>query len=255
MLNAFQSSLIVLGSIALALLLLRQLRRVWPPQRRKPHNDLIAWQIGFLATSYAVIVAFMISDVWRDYQDTEINAEGEANSLILLYRMSDGVPAVSCAQLKALTRHYADSMITDEWPAMSKGTPVNTGMQLIQSMWKTAIRIQPQTRGEQVALDNILKELSSLAEHYRIRHHQSHNKMPAVFWLILILGGAVIVAYTCLLGVEDDRMHAVQVVTTTLIVSLSLVAIADVDEPFRGSIHIPPDAFQFALKSFDVALP
>jgi hypothetical protein len=40
MLNALQSSLIVAGSISLALLLQWQLRRVWLPQSRKPHNVL-----------------------------------------------------------------------------------------------------------------------------------------------------------------------------------------------------------------------
>jgi hypothetical protein len=251
MLNVLQSSSIVVGSIILALLLQWQLRRVWPPQNRKPHNDLIGWQIGFLATTYAVIVAFMLSGVWHDYQEAEANAEVEANSLILLHRMSDGVPTASCAQLKGLTRRYADSMIKDEWPALNKGLSVNTGTQLIHSMWKTAIHIQPQTSGEQIVLNRILAELSNLAEHYRIRHYQSHAQLPAVFWLVLILGGAVIVAYTCLLGVESDRMHSVQVVTTTLVVSLILVTIADVDQPFRGAIHIPSEAFRLALKTFD----
>ncbi len=243
----------VAGSVALALLFLWLLRRFWPPQARKPHNDLIGWQIGFLATSYAVIVAFMLSGVWHDFQAAEANAEIEANSLILLHRMADGVSPASCIQLKSLTRHYADSMITDEWPALNKGISLKTGEGLIQSMWKTAIQMQPQTPGEQIVLSQILTEMSSLAEHYRIRHYQSHAQLPAIFWLVLIMGAAVTVGYTCLLGVESRRMHAIQVVTTTMIISLLLVTIADVDQPFRGAINISPEPFRLALKTFDAA--
>ena len=253
MLNALESSLIVAGSVALALLFLWQLRRFWPPQARKMHNDLIGWQIGFLATSYAVIVAFMLSGVWQSFQAAEANAEVEANSLILLHRMADGVPAASCAQLKTLTRRYADSMIADEWPALNKGLSVDTGTRLIQSMWKTAIHIQPRTPGEQIVLSQILTELSSLAEHYRIRHYQSHAQLPAVFWLVLIVGGSITVTYTCLLGVESRRMHVIQVVTTTLVLSLVLVTIADVDQPFRGAINVSSEPFRLALKAFDAA--
>ena len=253
MLNALESSLIVAGSMALALLLLWQLRRVWPPQTRKLHNDLIGWQIGFLGTTYAVIIAFMLSGVWQSYQSAEANAEVEANSLILLYRMADGVPADPCIKLKSLTRRYANSMIMDEWPAMSEGRSTDSGARLIQSMWKVVTQIQPQMPGEQMILNRAITELSNLAEHYRLRHYQSRSQLPSLFWLVLIIGGAITVGYTCLLGVESRRMHVIQVGTTAFVVSLILVTIADVDQPFRGAIHIPPDSFRVALKTFDAA--
>ncbi len=251
MLNAFESSLIVVVSIAGALLLLWQLRRVWPPQARKQHNDIIGWQIGFLATSYAVISAFMLSGVWHDYQSAEANTEVEANSLILLHRMAEGLPAPSGAQLKSLTRRYADSVITDEWSAMNKGLPNDSGARLLQSMWKVAIQMQPQTPREQIIGDRAVAELASLAEHYRVRQYQSRSQLPGVFWLVLIGGGAITVAYTCLLGVENHRIHIMQVVTTALVVSLILVTIADVDQPFRGAIHVSSDPFRLALQTFD----
>ena len=251
MLNFLENSLIVMGSIASALLLLWQLRRVWPPQNRKAHNDLIGWQIGFLGTTYAVIIAFMLSGVWHDYQSAEENAEVEANSLINLYRMADGMPTVSCAQLKSLTRRYADLMITDEWPAMANGTLNDHGARLLQIMWKSAIQAQPQTPGETAILNRVVTELSNLAEHYRVRQYQSRSHLPSLFWLVLIVGGVITVAYTCLLGVESHRMHVIQVGTTALIISLILVTIADVDHPFGGAIHVSPDSFRVALKTFD----
>jgi hypothetical protein len=251
MLDAFESSIVVACSTALALLLLWRLHRVWPPQARKQHNDLIGWQIGFLATSYTVITAFMLSGVWQDYQAAEANTELEANSLILLYRVADGLPGSSCPQLKSLTRRYAESMITDEWPAMDKGMTARNGARLLQSMWKVVIQAQPRTLGEQTILNRAVTELANLAEYHRIRQHQSRSQLPRVFWLVLISGGVIIVAYTCLLGVESHRVHAMQVVTTALFISLLLVTIADVDQPFRGAIHISPDAFRLALNAFN----
>ena len=251
MLNFLESSLIVIGSITLALLLLWQLRRVWPPQDRKVHNDLIGWQIGFLGTTYAVIIAFMLSGVWNDYQSAEENAEVEANSLINLYRMADGIPAAPCTQLKSLTRHYADLMIADEWPAMGSGVLNDHAARLLQSMWKIATQAQPQTPGETAILSRVITELSNLAEHCRVRQYQSRSQLPGLFWLVLIVGGVVTVAYTCLLGVESRRMHIIQVGTTALMVSLILVTIADIDQPFRGAIRVSPDSFQVVLKLFD----
>ena len=44
-----------------------------------------------------------------------------------------------------------------------------------------------------------------------------------------------------------------QVVTTALVVSLVLVTIADVDQPFRGAIRVSSDPFRLALETFDAA--
>lgn len=251
MLNFLQSGLLVACGIALSLLLLWQLRRIWSPQSRKPHNDLIGWQIGFLGTSYAVIIAFMLSGVWNDYQSAETNVEVEANSLILLHRMADGMPVNSCVQLKSLTRRYADAVLTEEWPAMSKGVPNNSGAHLIQTMWKVALREPSRTSREEIILSRVITELSSLAEHYRVRQLQSRSQLPGLFWLVLIAGGAITIGYTCLLGVESHRMHVIQVGTTSFVISLILVTIADMDQPFRGGIHVSPESFQMALKTFD----
>jgi len=253
MLNYLQSGLLVAVSVALSLLLLWQLRRIWPPQSRKPHNDLIGWQIGFLGTSYAVIVAFMLSGVWSAYQSAETNVEVEANSLILLHRMANGMSAASCTQLKSLARRYADAAITEEWPAMSKGVPDDSGARLIQNMWKVVLQGPNHTPHEEVVLNRVITELASLAEHYRVRQLQSRSRLPGLFWLVLIAGGAVTIGYTCLLGVESRRMHFIQVGTTSFVIALILVTIADVDQPFRGGIHVSPDPFQMALKTFDAA--
>jgi len=182
LLNALQSISLVAAGILLSLLLLWWLRRVWPPRDRTTHNNIIGWQIGFLGTSYAVIVAFMLSDVWSSYQSADANAEVEANSLIILYRMADGLPATQGAELKALTRRYADSVITDEWPAMYEGRTSGSGMRLIQSMWKVTLQSQPQTSGEQVVLNRAVTEMASLAEHRRIRQLQSRSRLPGIFW-------------------------------------------------------------------------
>ncbi len=68
-----------------------------------------------------------------------------------------------------------------------------------------------------------------------------------------MIGGVIIIAYTCLFGVENNSIHMLQVTTTALVVSLILVTIADVDQPFRGAVRISPEAFQLALNTIDTA--
>jgi hypothetical protein len=82
MLSVLQSVFIVLGTVVLSLVFLSVLRRLWPVTRRTEHNDIIGWQISVLGTTYAVILAFMLWNVWNNFQTARINAEIEANFLV-----------------------------------------------------------------------------------------------------------------------------------------------------------------------------
>src|SRR5271165_2134047 len=61
------------------------IRRVWPPERRRDHNEITGWQISVLGTTYAVIIGFMLFAAWADFRAANKNAEAEASCLINLY--------------------------------------------------------------------------------------------------------------------------------------------------------------------------
>lgn len=249
MLSALQSASIIVSSILVALLVMWAFRRTWLAKKRNQHNELIGWQIGFLGTTYAVIIAFMLADVWNDYQAAETNAEIEANSVINMYRVAEGLPEPSRAGIENLAKEYADAMIDSEWPAMMRGVRSAASSQIVAAMWKEVLGIQATTPVQQTSLQQELTDLSNMTEHRRIRQLQSRSSLPGIFWLVLIVGGVMTVLYTCLLDVEDTMMHVIQVIGVSFIVSLVLVTIADVDAPYGGAVHIQPTAFQLVQQA------
>ena len=92
----------------------------WPPEARRAHNDLIGWQLSVLGTTYAVILGFMLYTVWVDFGSAELNTDAEANSLVNLYRLSDGLTPNEGAKLKALARAYGDAVVFQEWGEMAR---------------------------------------------------------------------------------------------------------------------------------------
>jgi Protein of unknown function (DUF4239) len=152
MLNSWQSISLIVLSIALALSLLILLRTLWPPALRREHNDLIGWQIGVLGTTYAVIVGFMLWNVWNNFQSAEINAELEANSLVNVYRLSQGLSSTQSAEVQRLARQYADVMLNDEWPAMSKQNVSPAGFKITQQLWAAMVQAQTREGAEPMSL-------------------------------------------------------------------------------------------------------
>jgi len=247
MLNAFQNSLVIIACITAALLCLFIFRRCWLPRTATQHNDVIGLQIAFLGTTYAVIIAFMLSDVWNNYRAAAANTENEANALINIYRLADGLPLPQNGDLQSLSRQYAQLMVSEEWPNMAKGKFSQRGFQVMSQMWKVLIGTRPGTKSEEAIFERLLTDVTNLTEHRRIRHLESRSNLPEIFWLLLIVGGIMTVLYSCLFVVEDIRLHVVQVTGITFIVSLVLVTIADVDAPYGGALHISSDSFVTAL--------
>ena len=250
MLSAWENiAFIVLGT-TFALGCFVGLRAIWPARLRREHNDLVGWQVSVLGTTYAVVVGFMLWNVWNNFQLAEMNAQAEADSLANIYRLAQGLPATQAAEVKRLAREYVNAVIDEEWPAMHQQTFSSTGQRIIEQLWATLIQPPAHDAPQPVCLSQTLSELTVMTHHRRIRELQSRSKLPTILWTILIVGGCLTVGGSSLFGSDNFKLHFILVFSLSLMISLILVAIADIDRPFLGSIHVEPDAFRLARETF-----
>jgi hypothetical protein len=249
-LTAFENVIVVLVCTLSAVLFLWILNRFWPSSRRSQHNDIIGWQVGVLGTTYAVILGFMLYAVWTSYQDADINAEAEANCLVSVYRLADGLPAAQRDLVHQLARQYANTVIDEEWPVMHEGDLSLSGHNIVNELWTAVLQAKPATFGEQTSMNLTLAEISTMTEHRRVRQLESQSKLPSILWMVLIVGGGITTLSSCLFGIENFKLHCIQVFSLALMLSLILVAIADIDRPFRGTVHIEPRGFERARSTF-----
>lgn len=203
-----------------------------------------------LGTLYAVIVAFMLASVWVHFEDARINAAREANALVDIFRTADGLDPAPRQQLQSLARDYAHTMVTEEWPAMEHEGISRHGQQVMTQLTETVIHLRARTLSGQGLISHLLTEMGSLTEYRRIRQLQSHERLPNILWTVLIVGAVLTVGFSCLFGVENGRYHGLTTMVLTIMVSLLLIAIADVDRPYQGGVHVSPESFQFALRTF-----
>ena len=247
----FGSVIIIAISILVAGGSLALLQRLWPAAQRGAHNDVVGPSVGVIGTTYAVFIAFMLSGVWNDFQSAQVNAEQESNCLVNVCRLADRLPADNARQMQELTRQYATAMIKEEWPAMERESSSEAGHVLIKQMWKTLLSVQGQDAAQQIVIDHSFSELTGMTQHRRVRLLQSRKHLPPILWAVLIVGGIVTVASTCLFGVQNFYLHLSQVFAIAFLVSLMLVAIADIDRPFQGTVRVPPDGFHYALDTMN----
>jgi len=63
------------------------------------------------------------------------------------------------------------------------------------------------------------------------------------------VGGTLTIVSSCTFGTESVKLQALQVLCFSLVVSLALVAIADIHRPFHGLIHVTDHAFRRAQQA------
>ena len=246
MLDTTQNVFIVIVTLACAFFFMAAVNYYWPAERRRAHNDLIGWQLSVLGTTYAVIVGFMLYTVWIDFGTADLNADAEANSLVNLYRLSDGLAPRQGEKVKELARAYGDAVVEQEWPEMARNTMPMETREITRQMWATLIQVKSASPTEITAEDRALRELSELAAHRRIRLVESAARIPGVLWWVLLVGATVTVASTCMFGAANGVLHVIQVGAFTLLIALVLVAIADINRPFEGSVHVSNYTFRRA---------
>ena len=244
-----QNVLFVVITVLVSLLLMLGLNRIWPREKRLKYNDLIGWQLSVLGTTYAVILGFMLYTVWTSYGEAELNANLEANAVVNLFRLAGGLPDPQRTQLQTLARAYTDNAIHQEWPQMARGELPEQSSPAAREMWKAVLSVKPASPTEINAQDQIMGQLESLAQHRLTRILQSRERLPYVLWGILLVGGGLTIISACTFGSESIGLEMLQVLSFSLLVSLSLVAIADIHRPFYGLIHVSDYAFQRAQQS------
>jgi Protein of unknown function (DUF4239) len=244
---SFTANIVVLAlAIVASLLFTLAMNRLWPVGRRYAENDLVGWQLNVLGTTYAVTLGFMLYTEWGDFKAAQLNAELEANSLRNVYRLAQGLPH-DRATIERLTVAYATEVVERDWPEMGRGETPEESHQVNENLWKALLSAQIEKPMELAAHDHALSELSLLTQHRRTRLLDNKYELPGIFWCVLLVGGVLTIASVSIFGARQPRIHMLQVLSLTLLLTLVMLTIADINKPYRGWVHVSDYAFRRAL--------
>jgi Protein of unknown function (DUF4239) len=238
-----ESVFVIIVIVASSLAFLFVLNLLWEVDDRRQHNDIVGWQVSVVGMTYAVIIGFMLYAVWNNFEVADANASAEANSLVNVSRLAEGLPEQQRQTVQSVASRYANAMVEHEWPAMSRNSLTGEGQKLTQELWAAVIQPEELTPAQQTSLDHSISQLTELTEHRRLRELESKSGLPTVLWWVLTLGAIITIASACLFGTKSFPLHMLQVFGLSFLIALCLVAIAEIDRPFQGSVHVKPEAF------------
>ena len=84
---------------------------------------------------------------------------------------------------------------------------------------------------------------------------EADHGLPPIPWVVLTIGGIVVIGFTYLFGLDSTLVHVLLVAALALIIGLVLFTVAELDFPFRGDIRLGPDAMEQVLDRFETSTP
>lgn len=239
-------SLFVFASVAGLILV----QRFVPLELRKQHNNVAGFIYAVVGIAYAVLLGLVVVAAWEQYQMANDTTEREANELAELFWLGQRLPPAEGHHLQELTRSYARVVVDEEWPLMARGESSPRAWALIDEIRLTVQNLNPDTEAGQVLYEQGLERVHDLADARRDRLVEAQQGIPGILWVVLVTGAIITIGFTYLFGLDDTTTHTLMVALLALIVGLVLFTIGSLEYPFRGDVHLDPDAFELVLKRF-----
>ena len=225
-------------------------QRLVPAERRREHNDVAGFIYAVLGVAYAVLLGLMVVAVWQDRQAAEDAATNEANELATVFWIAHALPEPQARRTQELARSYARVVVEEEWPMMKQGGSSPKAWELLDELRGNIESFHPTTDAQVVLYDHELRGIHDLGDARRARLLKADEGLPAILWVVLVMGGVVTVGFTYLFGLQSTRVHVLMVAALALTIALVLFTIGALDYPFRGDVRVGPDAFESVLERF-----
>jgi hypothetical protein len=209
-------------------------------------NDTVGNYLQTVGTIYAVLLAFVTSTVWSQFNETREVIDHEANEVIDLYLTTDGFPEAERIALQQSLARYVDRVIAEEWPAMARvddRTSETVGDEL-DEVWAKLHVFEPRTECSKSLHAEALSRYNDLSDARTHRLTAARTRIPFPMKLLIYVGAAIVILSMYLFVVPSFAIHAIMTGSVAGAVSHILYLVWDLDNPFAGSWTVSPEPFE-----------
>jgi hypothetical protein len=238
--------------VLLAVLVELAARWIVPIEFRQRHNDVAAAMLSIIGVTYAVLLAFVAMLAWNGFNRAKTTSYAEAGLVRDVANMAAGFPEPVQSALRDNITGYARTVITVEWPAQAEGRHSDRAAAYLNEMDRMAINFRPSNPTEGTLQAQFLQALMRLQDARQERMAAADSAIPAIGWVVLLLGGGLTIAFASFLGAPSLAMHLAM--TSVLAVSGAqvLVLIVALSNPFRGDFRVSAEPFELVLVQISV---
>lgn len=241
---------IIFGSCAITVGLLVVLRR------RQPTGWWVdpgraAGVLGAARSPFAVILAFVILVAFQGFNEAKQGSQQEASATRTLFKTAGLFPPAIRGDIHANVLCYARAVVAADWPAMAAGGSSTLVDDLAGSLEDSIGQIRTVDDVQRTAVGDIFDEANARERGRDTRLAEAQGRVPMPVWIVILMGGAGVLAYVLLFADPRERFvsQAVMVGSVTTIIVGGLLLVFFLSHPYRsepGSIE--PKAMRHTIE-------
>ena len=219
-------------------------------------GDRASGVFGVLAGGFAIFAGFVIFLAFTTYDQSRAGAEAEALIVIQQFETAQFLKPETRDRLAGELTCYGRSVISREWPLMEAGDLGDTLNPWGVALFRTIRAAETSTAAQETAFAKWLDQTSDREEARRDRVYGAAGVIPPTLWIVLLLAAVIIFCFMLFFAdpAEMRRSQAMLVGSATTVVTVTLLAIFALDNPYRpGPGSIKPVAMERSLRILDEA--
>lgn len=196
-----------------------------------------------LGVMFAVLLAFVFSEVWSEYNTAAMAINGECGALHGAAILANALPDSAGRPVNRAIVAYTNTVIDKEWRVMATRRPSAEATQDLRAVLDVAGRLSL-TRPSDVALQSQIMALLSVAHEYReTRIYEIDKGVPIAMWTVLVLLSLFLIGFILFAGVEGSALHVLFAGAFTGCTVMVLVLVQLLDFPFEGALSLGDSDF------------
>jgi hypothetical protein len=193
---------------------------------------------------YGLVLALIAVNVFETYSSSSRIVSTEATAIAMLYRDAGSYPEPARSELQTALRDYVENVIHEAWPLQRRGRIPAGGVAKMDSVQARLAAFEPVTDGQKALHAEAWRAYNHVIEARRARLDEVTTGLPAVMWLVVLLGAAISLSASFFFHVEDVRLHATLVTLLATFIACVIFVVLAMDHPFRGDLGISAESYQ-----------
>lgn len=208
------------------------------------HNEFVNYFIASIGVFYGLTLGLIAVAALQTYSEADQRTATESAALAALWRDVSSYPPEVRAPLRDALREYTLYVTGEAWRLQRKGIVPTGGVEILNGFQSHLLAFEPRSDRERILHAEALRQYNHFIELRRLRLHAVLGGMPAMIWAVLITGAVITIASTWFVVIDNLKTHAILTAMFAAMLGLMIFLTEALDNPFRGSIAIGPDAFQ-----------
>jgi uncharacterized protein DUF4239 len=230
-------------SVAIALVALRLVQRFLPGWREAESGEQVVGVGQMVMTIFALVLAFVILNLYNGFQSAAENVSAEANSLSTVMRDAQAFPSADRHRIDHAVAAYAEVVRKREFEQLTQGREDPQARRRLALLISAVQGYSPVTESQRAFYRSLVDELNAVSGERQKRVEAAESSIPGPLLALILVSGAVLLGTSLLIRAHRPAVDIALVASVAVIVGLGLFTAVILQYPFSGSIAVSSSPF------------